>query len=98
MRFRAASAPGAISVEGPVTFDTAGSLLDAGQALFAGQPTMTVHLGRISGVDSAGLALLLEWKRQARAEGRTVVFEGMPEKLLSIARLSGVEGLLADEG
>ncbi len=77
-----------------MTFATAGTLLTGSQALFAGQPSVTVDLGGITRVDSAGLALLLEWLRQARADGRTVVFQSVPDKLLAIARLSDVEGLL----
>ncbi|MEO8444644.1 MAG: STAS domain-containing protein [Gammaproteobacteria bacterium] len=91
-----AAAPGVIAVKGPVTFDTAGTLLADGRALFAGVPAATVSLGGISSVDSAGLALLLEWLRLARSEGRSLAFEHIPEKLLAIARLSGVESLLTE--
>lgn len=90
------SGAGLIVVKGPVTFATAGTLLDTGRALFAGQPTVTVNLREVTNVDSAGLALLLEWLRQARAERRAVLFQGVPDKLLAIARLSGVEALLTD--
>lgn len=92
--FLASSGAGLIAVKGPVTFATAGALLDSGKTLFAGQPAVTVNLQEVTNVDSAGLALLLEWLRQARAEQRTVTFQGIPEKLFAIARLSGVEALL----
>jgi phospholipid transport system transporter-binding protein len=88
------SGAGQITVKGPVTFATAGTLLAAGKTLFAGKPVVTVNLQEVTNVDSAGLALLLEWLRQARAERRTVTFQGIPEKLFAIARLSGVEALL----
>ncbi len=90
------SGAGLIAVKGPVTFATAGTLLDTGRALFAGQPAVTVNLREVTNVDSAGLALLLEWLRQARAERRTVLFQCVPDKLLAIARLSGVEALLTE--
>lgn len=85
---------GVVGVTGPVTFATAGQLLDAGQAVFSRQADVTINLHEVTSVDSAGLALLLEWLRQARANGRAVRFLGIPEKLLAIARLSGVEALL----
>ena len=91
-----ASGAGLIVVKGPVTFATAGTLLDTGRALFAGQPAVTVNLHEVTNVDSAGLALLLEWLRQARAERRAVHFQGVPDKLFAIARLSGVEALLTN--
>jgi phospholipid transport system transporter-binding protein len=70
------SGAGLIAVKGPVTFGTAGTLLASGKTLFAGQPVVTVNLHEVTNVDSAGLALLLEWLREARAEGRTVTFQG----------------------
>lgn len=89
-----ATGPGAFSVTGPVTFATAGILLEAGRAQFHGHPAISMNLKEVSRVDSAGLALLLEWLRQARADGRSMTFSALPEKLLAIARLSGVDGLL----
>ncbi len=91
-----ATAPGVFAVTGPVTFATAGALLEAGRSLFAGHASIAVDLRAVSRVDSAGLALLLEWLRQSRADRRAMTFTGLPEKLLAIARISGVDGLLAD--
>lgn len=91
-----ATGPGSFSVTGPVTFATAGALLEAGHGVFAGQGAITVNLGDVTRVDSAGLALLLEWLRLARLEQRAMRFVALPDKLLAIARLSGVDGLLTD--
>ncbi|MBL8200671.1 MAG: STAS domain-containing protein [Chromatiales bacterium] len=88
--------PGVFAINGPVTFATAGALLDQGLARFAGQDAVTVNFADVTRVDSAGLALLLEWLRQARGDGRTLGFAALPDKLLAIARLSGVDGLLAE--
>ncbi len=92
----AATGPGAFAVTGAVTFATAGALLEAGRTGFAGQAPVAVNLKGVSRVDSAGLALLLEWLREARAGQRAMTFTGLPDKLLAIARLSGVDGLLTD--
>ena len=88
------SGAGLLGVKGPVTFATAGQLLEAGKAVFSSQADVTINLHEVTSVDSAGLALLLEWLRQARADGRAVRFVDIPQKLLAIARLSGVEALL----
>lgn len=80
---------------GPVTFGSAGALLEAGRQQFDGKAAVVVNLQGVTQADSAGLALLLEWLRQARADGRAMTFTGLPEKLLAIARLSGVEAILA---
>ena len=87
---------GQIAVRGPVTFATAGGLLESGKSLFAGQMAVTVDLREVTSVDSACLALLLEWLCQGRAQQCAVTFQGMPAKLLAIARLSGVEAILTD--
>lgn len=92
----AATGPGVFALTGPVTFATAGGLLQAGQAQFGAHSAIAVNLKGVSRVDSAGLALLLEWLRQARADGRSMTFTALPDKLLAIARLSGVDGLITD--
>ncbi len=45
-------------------------------------------------MDSALLALLLAWLREARLHDRTLVFTNLPESLRTIARLYGVDRLL----
>jgi phospholipid transport system transporter-binding protein len=46
-------------------------------------------------VDSSTLALLLQARRLAQAAGRSVVVDGAPSKLLQLAQLYGVDGLLS---
>jgi phospholipid transport system transporter-binding protein len=51
----------------------------------------------MSGVDkadSAGLALLLEWKAQAAARGASISYKEIPDSLAAIARTSEVSDLL----
>jgi phospholipid transport system transporter-binding protein len=91
-----AAGSGSFSLRGDVTFTSAGALLEAGRQAFAGLPAVTVDLGQVTRVDSAGLALLLEWLRLGRAESRATRFTALPDKLLAIARLTGVDGLLTE--
>jgi phospholipid transport system transporter-binding protein len=86
--------PGQLALSGPLVFDTANQLLDASRGMFAGNTTIAIDLGGVTRIDSAGLALLLEWLRWGSSEGRTVHFRALPDKLLAIARLSGVEEML----
>lgn len=85
---------GRIQVAGPVTFATAAALLAASRPLLANRPEVTIDFGGTTTVDSAGLALLIEWLRQARTGQQQLHFVALPDKLLAIARLSGVEELL----
>lgn len=55
---------------------------------------LDVDLNGINRADSAGIALLIEWQRQAQQQKRTICFHNIPQQLLAIARLSGVETIL----
>ena len=89
-----AAGDGRYVLRGPVVFATAAGLLETSRRLFGNEPQLTVDLSEVTRVDSAALALLLEWLRRARAEGRGLRYEGLPEKLHAIAALSGVQKLL----
>jgi phospholipid transport system transporter-binding protein len=78
-----------------VSFATVGDLLQASPSVFVGQAAITVDLSGVTSVDSAGLALLLEWLRRARSDGYAVAFTSLPDKLVAIAKLSGVDVMLA---
>ena len=80
-------------LSGPVTLANVASLLDEGRRHLA-EGVQTVDLGEVSEMDSALLALLLAWLRDARARDKAVVFANLPESLRTIARLYGVDALL----
>ena len=63
---------GRFELSGDVGFADAGRLLAEGDAAFRGLGAVDVDLARVARVDSAGLALLLEWSVAAR-QGRPVV-------------------------
>jgi phospholipid transport system transporter-binding protein len=58
-------------------------------------PTGRVDLKGVDPVDSAGVAILLEWKRRALAEGIKLIFENVPPTMASLAELYGVDELLS---
>jgi len=53
-----------------------------------------IDLSRVDRVDSAGVALLLAWKRRATAKGKPLGFAGMPQTMVSLTELYGVSELL----
>lgn len=53
-----------------------------------------VDLAALQAVDSAGLALLLEWQRQLLAAGGELTVTNAPSGLIRLARISGVDTLL----
>ena len=80
-------------LSGPVTLSNVASLLEEGRR-HLGEGVQTVDLGEVSEMDSALLALLLAWLRDARARDKPVVFANLPESLRTIAKLYGVDALL----
>jgi len=84
------SSPGQFELSGVLGFDTVVSLLQRGRELFGGAQAATVNLASVTHADSAGLALLLEWLREARQKGRVLTYKGMPSQLHSLASISEV--------
>ena len=81
---------------GPLTMDSAATVLVA--SIETELPASgVIDLERVETVDSAGVALLLAWKRRAESEGKPLMFAHLPASLDSLARLYGVEELLVAE-
>lgn len=55
---------------------------------------LTIDFSAISGVDSSAVALLLEWRRQALARGKSLSYINLPPNLLALAQLYGVDELI----
>jgi phospholipid transport system transporter-binding protein len=85
---------GRFAVVGAMSFETSGQLLAASKQTFFDYSVLEVDLSGVDEVDSAGLALLLEWVGWARNDIREIRFRDVPEKLRGIARISEVEELL----
>jgi phospholipid transport system transporter-binding protein len=86
---------GQFRVSGELTFDTVTLLFIRSRPLFqtsAGQ--LDLDLGDVSRVDSAGLALLIEWLRAARKLGKAILFRRVPAQIRTIARVSDLDGIL----
>ena len=86
--------------EGQLSYETIPAVL-AETAQFAARPdlppTIRIDFSAVTGVDSAAVALLLEWRRIALARGKTLLFENLPPNLLALAKLYGVAELIAPE-
>lgn len=65
----------------------------AGSAAIA-QGQLSFDLAALAVVDSAAVAVLLEWQRVARAQGKTLCFQNIPASLESLIALYGVSELL----
>ena len=81
-------ADGRVRVEGPLTFATVSARLRDSQALFRPRQRLCFDLAAVTAVDSAALALLVEWLRLGRERGVKVEFASLPASLRSLAEVS----------
>ena len=84
-------------VSGVLDFATVTHLLPLGTTAIEQGNATVIDLGGVTGADSSGLALLIEWLSVAKVAGRAVHYENMPLQLHQLARLSEVEELLIAE-
>ncbi len=88
--------PGGVwRMSGELTFTTVPELVESiSMEPGAAGKRLQIDLGGVSHADSAGLALLVCWLRRARRRGIRILFCGVPEQLLRIARVSGLDTVL----
>jgi phospholipid transport system transporter-binding protein len=91
-----AVSPDVYRLEAPLTLATVGALRNLGVTLIgAAGGALTLDLAAIPEVDSAGLALLIDWLAIARARSCQLHYAKPGKTLLALARLSEVEPLLS---
>lgn len=93
----AAVEPKVHKLSGDITFETVPQLWRQTAAMLADGEALTVDLSAVKRADSAALALLIGWLRRARQAHKTIEFRHIPENLLAIARVTGVDGMLLGE-
>ena len=92
------AAPGRIAISSALTFQTARGVCAAGIECFVrdGSASLVVDCAGVPNADSAGLAVLVEWRRWARQQGRHLKFVNLPAQICAIAHLSEASAVLAD--
>ena len=86
-----------LALTGALSFETLPDVL-AQSAEYAERTDLpdrlTIDFSAITAVDSSAVALLLEWRRQALARGKTLEFVNLPPNLRALATLYGVAELI----
>ncbi|MDR2015749.1 MAG: STAS domain-containing protein [Azoarcus sp.] len=83
--------PLVVKLEGALILETVAACLE--RALPEGN-LVVLDFGGVTRVDSSALALLLAWLRRAKERGSAVELHALPEPLLALAQLYGVDDLL----
>jgi phospholipid transport system transporter-binding protein len=88
-------ASGQYRLSGAVTVANAATLQRQGLSAFAGERGhFSIDLAGVAPIDSAGLALLIDWMAAAQAAGASLSYLHLPVPARTLARLSEVETLL----
>lgn len=97
-RIRETDDGGRFVLDGELSFASAPLALKDTAKLFVSSSDKVFDLGGIVRADSAGVALLLEWRRRAREAGVRLRYVNLPSQLQVIARVAGVDGILSADG
>lgn len=84
---------GRLVVSGRLTIATVPELFETGLSHLANED-LVVDLSQVEAVDSAAVSMLLGWLRAAQRNQHDLRVTGLPDDLLSLARLYGVAELL----
>ena len=82
-------------IAGELNLATVSEALSESSQLFKSGSRITVDLINVNHVDSAGIALLVEWLGMAKHQTKKLEYRNIPKQMLAIARISGLEGVLA---
>ncbi|MCG6898565.1 MAG: STAS domain-containing protein [Gammaproteobacteria bacterium] len=82
-------------LQGELGFESVAGVMRLAGAMIPGQARVEVDLRDVTRADSAGLALLVEWLRESEQTGNEIVFTNVPDQLLSIARVCGLDEILS---
>lgn len=83
---------GNVRVAGEITFFTVNEALSFN--VLSKTDQVKINLGGITRSDSAGLALMIHWMREAKKAGVDLSFEEIPENLFALAKVSYLDELL----
>ncbi|MEN8204824.1 MAG: STAS domain-containing protein [Pseudomonadota bacterium] len=82
-------------LQGELDFESVPAALQHAGARMLGNDRLEVDLRDVTRADSAGLALLVEWLRESEIAGNEIVFVNVPDQLMSIARVCGLDEILS---
>jgi len=89
-------ASGHYILKGQLSFKTVPELWATNKiSLFADETdVLDIDLSQLERSDSSGLALLVEWYREAEQDGKKITFLNLPGQMYEMARISGLNEIL----
>ncbi len=83
-----------LHVHGELDFDSVTGLWEATKAQFGAEPVHRIDLGGVQRANSAGVALMVEWLRQARHRQWPLIFVNIPPQMQAIIEVADLETVL----
>ena len=80
-------------LSGDVVVGSAKAILTASQG-FGILSNTKIDFAQVADIDTTTLSLILEWKRRAQTENKTLTFVNLPANLSSLSQLYGVSDLI----
>lgn len=82
---------GKFFIKGELSFQSVPSLVDK---LNFSEAELVINLSEVSYSDSSGLALLVNWLREAKKCSVKICFEAIPQKMMALAKVSNLDKIL----
>jgi phospholipid transport system transporter-binding protein len=83
-----------LEITGVVDFYSSPELLRRGRGYMKGRTAMAISFAGVERVDSSAAALMLEWWREAQKRNIELSFSDLPDMLVSLLSVCGLEGRL----
>ena len=80
-------------LSGDMVIGSAKAILTTSQG-FAIANNTKIDFAQVADIDTTALSLILEWKRRAQTENKTLTFVNLPANLSSLSQLYGVSELI----
>ena len=77
-----------------MTFDSVTALWLESHGIFAEDSVIEIDLGDVTHTDSAGLALMVEWIREATRQGGRIEFANLPDQLAALVEVANLKPVL----
>lgn len=83
-----------LHVHGELDFDSVAHLWETTGSLFRAEPIYRIDLSGVQRSNSAGVALMVEWLRQARRRQWPLAFVNIPDQMRAIIEVAELETVL----
>ena len=84
---------GGLAIAGPLTIATASVYVESAREHWPEEGDATIDFAGVTEADSAALALIFKWQRDAEKKGRRIHCVNIPANVITLAKLYGVDDL-----